>query len=218
MSDVSPTLPDDDDDLLAAEFVVGLLGLATWNSASLRQRRDPQFAARVSDWEERIAGLNDGYAEAPAPNLMPQIEARLFPKGQTRRGVFSLFWALGSLATAALAVAAFFLLSPQPPSLVASLSADAQTLRYEAKLVGTELTVTRVSGEASDTAHVHELWIIVGKNPPKSLGVVTGKSLTIQVTGADLGQVLAISLEPPGGSPTGLPTGPVLVAGPLTAL
>ena len=30
--------------------------------------------------------------------------------------------------------------------------------------------------------------------------------------------VLAVSLEPPGGSPTGLPTGPVIGTGKLTSL
>ena len=50
MTDTPPILPDDDDDLLAAEYVTGLLTLADWNAASDRLRRDPGFAARVVDW------------------------------------------------------------------------------------------------------------------------------------------------------------------------
>ena len=63
--------------------------------------------------------------------------------------------------------------------------------------------------------------MIEGKNPPVSMGVVpVGATISVVVTPelrAKLAQgaVLAISLEPSGGSPTGQPTGPVVAAGDL---
>lgn len=67
-----------------------------------------------------------------------------------------------------------------------------------------------------------ELWVIRGTEAPRSLGVVadaTRAELTVPaalrgVIGADA--VLAISIEPAGGSPTGAPTGPVVAAGKLS--
>lgn len=226
MTDIAPIPPDDDDDLLAAEFVTGLLALADWNAASDRQRREPAFAARVADWENRFAELNDDYAEAPAPNLMPQIEARLFPKpAPTRGGVLNLLWAVAALASAAMAVVAFLLLSPTAPgltapSLTATLTADAGAieLRYEAVITGDQLTLTRVAGSNSDATHSQELWVIAGNNPPVSLGVITGDHVTIPLSGAVAGALLAITLEQPGGSSTGAPQGPIIAKGALVAL
>ena len=218
MTDTSPIM-DDDDDLLAAEYVMGLLPLDAWNAANDRERRDPGFAARVTEWTDRLADLNDDYAEAAAPNLLPQIEARLFPQAApARRGVFSLFWAIGAMATAVLAFVAFTLLTPPAPSMVATLTTEAATLTYEARITGHDLTLTRVAGTDADTAHSYELWIIVGKDAPKSLGVITGPSVTIPLADASAGAVLAITLEQPGGSPDGTPKGPIVAAGPLTTL
>jgi len=64
-----------------------------------------------------------------------------------------------------------------------------------------------------------ELWALPKGGKPKSLGVVSGARAVLQLgSSADrsLGDVpmLAVSLEPKGGSPTGLPTGPVLYSGP----
>jgi anti-sigma-K factor RskA len=65
-----------------------------------------------------------------------------------------------------------------------------------------------------------ELWALPKGGKPKSLGLVASadKSVMQLPAVADLAlgnvPVLAISLEPKGGSPTGLPTGPVLYSGP----
>jgi len=70
---------------------------------------------------------------------------------------------------------------------------------------------------------VPELWVIEGKNPPRSLGVIdiaVGRSQTIprdRLAGLKPGAILAISIEPTGGSPTGAPTGPVIATGKLSA-
>ena len=70
--------------------------------------------------------------------------------------------------------------------------------------------------------HAHELWVIPADGKPRSLGTMgAGKQMHMRLadTLADLlqqGATIAISVEPPGGSPTGAPTGPVVASGALT--
>lgn len=208
-------MTDPDDDLIAAEYVMGLLDLEGRTAAQTRLRNDPRFAARVASWEQRLSGLNDAYDDAPAPNLMPQIEARLFPTPAKRHWLNRvLTW--GSAATAALAVMAYLALTPPTPDLIATLSSQGSPLLYEAVVTNNRLTVTRVAGAAADPATVHELWIIAGDNPPVSLGVIPGDSTTLSLPGLAPGAVLAVSVEQPGGSPDGIPHGPIIALGPLT--
>jgi anti-sigma-K factor RskA len=69
-----------------------------------------------------------------------------------------------------------------------------------------------------------ELWVIEGDKPPRSLGLIkidtpNAHAISSQVvSGLQPGSVLAISIEPIGGSPTGLPTGPVVATGKLSAV
>lgn len=221
MTDAPLPPPDDDAELLAAEYVVGLLDLPTRSAAEARLRRDPGFAAMVSAWESRLADLNEDYGPVPAADVFARIEARLFaqaPKPK-KRGWLAFITGAASAALAAVALAAFLLLSPADPTMRAVLTAEASPLRYEAVIAGDEMTLTRVAGDAADTTHDHELWIIIGDAAPVSLGVLRGESITIP-TPADTaqGHVLAITLETRGGSDTGAPQGPVVAAGPLTEI
>ena len=213
----TPILPkDDDDDLLAAEYVMGLLDLQDRALVESRLRHEPHLVARVQDWENHFAGLNDGYDEAAAPDLMPQIEARLFPTPPRRRFLGTLLtW--GAAATAAFAVLAYLAVTPPAPSLTATLTADAGNLRFEAVITEGRLTITRVSGDAAGSDRSHELWIIAGDNPPVSLGLLPDSTRTITLPGASPGAVLAVSLEQSGGSPDGKPNGPIVAEGTLTA-
>ena len=205
-----------EDEALAAEYVLGALDLAERTAAEARLKHDSAFAALVNDWQNRLADLNDDYAEAEAPNLLPQIEARLFPQAAKSRGWFG--WIGGALAAGAIAVAAFVMLpppAPPAPTMTAELSAEASPLRYAAAIAGDQLTLTRVAGTDAEAGKDYELWIIEGDKAPVSLGVLTTASVTIPAPKAAAGYVLAITLEPKGGSSDGKPTGPILAAGPL---
>ena len=71
---------------------------------------------------------------------------------------------------------------------------------------------------------VPQLWLVVPGKDPRSLGLIDAdKPVTLAVPSRLLADAttqaaLAISLEPPGGSPTGQPTGPVIAVGPITQL
>ncbi len=205
-----------EDEALAAEYVLGALDLAERSAAEARLRVDAGFAALVNQWQNRLSDLNDDYAEAEAPNLLPQIEARLFPQAAKPRRWFG--WAAGALTAGAIAMAAFVMLpppAPPAPTMTAELSAEASPLRYAAAIAGDQLTLTRVAGSDAEAGKDYELWIIEGDNAPVSLGVLTEASVTIPAPKAAEGYLLAITLEPKGGAPEGKPTGPILAAGPL---
>ena len=71
----------------------------------------------------------------------------------------------------------------------------------------------------------YELWLVAGGDtPPRSLGLLQAEQPTTLPVAAVLrpdvprAAALAVSLEPAGGSPTGLPTGPVVYQGALLPL
>ena len=224
----------DEDDLLAAEYVLGTLDHDERNAARARVSADPEFAAAVARWEDRFSVWNDSYAEAPPPDMLPQIEARLFgvPDTPARRRRFR--WQggwLGGLAGGAVAalVAALVLMivAPRPdapdlpvPALQADLRAEESDLVIAARWFPDQgiLDLARQSGADAGTGQDYELWLIAPDADPVSMGVFRGTTaaLTPPVTPSG-GWLVALSLEPEGGSPTGQPTGPVLAAAPLQA-
>ena len=74
----------------------------------------------------------------------------------------------------------------------------------------------------ADARHAAQLWVIGGDGVPHSLGLLHGGATTaLTVAPADRTRlaataVLAVSIEPVGGSTTGLPTGPVVAKGVLS--
>lgn len=65
-----------------------------------------------------------------------------------------------------------------------------------------------------------ELWVIPEGQKPRSLGVVDPKDAVIRIGAEKSGPIpakgiFAVTVEPPGGSPSGDPTGPVVYSGPL---
>ncbi len=71
---------------------------------------------------------------------------------------------------------------------------------------------------------VLELWAVPPQGTPRSLGLISTNGVTVvprdklpkRVLESANTSALAVSVEPPGGSPTGAPTGPVVFAGKLT--
>ncbi|WP_419903125.1 anti-sigma factor [Kiloniella sp.] len=220
----------DEDDALAAEYVLGVLDRAARSSLALRIENDPAFARLVSDWEARLIDLNEAYeAQTPPASVKVALDKHLFdrPEPENSRSIWNslAFWRLIS-AGAVFGLIAIVLISlwtlnqPAGQTLVASLSSDNRTEQFVA-LYETDTQTLRISTLSADkpTDKDYELWIISGDNPPKSLGLVGGVGdKALRVT-ASLqakfveGVTLAVSLEPEGGSTTGLPTGAVIAVG-----
>ncbi len=213
----APLTPEDDDDALAGEYVLGVLDLAARLAVEARIKAGAQIAARVTAWEVRLSPLNDGYDPAPLPDLLPQIEARLFPKPATaRRGWRS--WLAGAAAAAALAVGVLVMVAPAPKApLLATLSASDAPLAYEARHDGNRLTVRQIAGLPAPAGQSHQLWIIAPGSAPVSLGLLGAAPLQVDTPRPPQGWVLAVSVEPAGGSPTSAPTGPVILTAEIGA-
>jgi anti-sigma-K factor RskA len=212
----TPLTPEEDDDALAAEYVLGVLDLAERAEVEARLKRDSAFAARITSWESRLAGMNDDFADAPAPNLLPQIEARLFPQAARpaparRRFGISFGWLSGAAIAAVVALATLATLAPPRPELVATLATADNRLAYRVTHFGDALQVTRVAGVPAVEGQVHELWIIAPNASPVSLGLLKDRPLVVAYPTPPEGFVFAVSVEPEGGSPTGQPTGPVIL-------
>ena len=150
--------------------------------------------------------------------------------------------ALGSSALAAVAVGLLVSRSPldrvldpsatAPAAPAGTLLAAAMASTDAAKAVVLTATYDPARGaviltpaaKESSRGLTPELWVIVGKQAPRSLGVIDLHGPAAHLVPAALrgqltrGATLAISLEPAGGSPTGAPTGPVVAAGTLGAI
>ena len=221
------------DDMLAAEYVAGLLPEDERRAANRRIESDLAFARLVDQWEVRLAPLGYAYqAVEPPVSVKAAIDRRLF-SGAARTRLWSslAFWR--GLTAAALAAFALVVALPyvQPPveqqqvRLIASLAAEGSDVRYLAVFDAgrDEVSLSHVSCEPA-SGRDFELWMIQGGNAPVSMGVLPEGATTHIVITPEIrarlasGAVLAISLEPAGGSPTGQPTGPVVAAGDLKSI
>ncbi|TGQ54823.1 anti-sigma factor [Mesorhizobium sp. M1C.F.Ca.ET.193.01.1.1] len=226
------------DDLIAAEYVLGVLAADERQIASRRIDTETAFARLVDAWEARFAPMAAAYAAVEPPaSVKAAIDRRLFASAATSAEPGSGLWASlafwRGLAAAAIAALAIYIAVPyvNPPvpqpetRLVASLAADNSNVKYLAVYDAArhEVGLSLVSGERG-SGKDFELWMIEGKNAPVSMGVIpAGQTARMTVTPAvqqklAQGAVLAVSLEPTGGSPTGQPTGPVVAAGDLKGI
>lgn len=226
------TEPLPDDDVLAAELALGVLEGSDLAEARRRQFAEPDFARQVEQWRDHFAVLALQTRDiAPPAALAGRIAdavrgqqtgtiVAVSARRQARRWRAAA-WASGGIA-AALAVALIWRplekTPTSPPMLVAALEVTAthQTLLASLDPEGH----LRLTGQvAVPPQHDAQLWLIVGKAPPRSLGLLrAGADQRLLAVGTApaaqlLGSTLAISIEPAGGSPTGLPTGPVVASG-----
>jgi anti-sigma-K factor RskA len=121
-------------------------------------------------------------------------------------------WLAGGVVAASLVIAAVATLTPPQPVLVATLATQDLRLSYEVRSFGDSLQVTRVAGVPAVAGQVHELWVIAPGAAPVSLGLLQDRPLTVRYPSLPAGWTLAVSVEPAGGSPTGAPTGPVILS------
>lgn len=225
---------------LAAEYVVGVLDASARREVERRMAEDPGFAAEVAAWEERLTPLVAAVPPIEPPPAVWRAIARRLGLGQseTASARSSLweslsFWRTLGIASSALAAASLFavavLLRPTAaptPALVATLQATGAAAASFVARVDREratLLVVPTAALAAD-GRAAELWLIPPGVDPQPLGLLDPArpvTLTIParlVPHATRDAVLAVSLEPPGGSPTGKPTGPVIAQGALTNL
>jgi len=219
-------------DRLAAAYVLGTLeGAARRRFESLLPAH-PALREAVTQWQLRLAPLSTSVPPVTPPDAVwARIETRVF--GAAPAAAALPWWqrvapwrALSGVATAA-ALALFMVASqtpaPQAPivvvlgnnpeaaqvlnaSFVASVTADGRALVLKPL---TELSLR--PGRAL------ELWAVPAQGAPRSLGLVRAAGATTLLRTQLLRDTaaFAVSVEPEGGSPTGVPTGPIVSLGKL---
>jgi anti-sigma-K factor RskA len=234
-----------DDELLAAELVLGVLDVAARRAAQARVQGDAAFAARVAAWERRLGGLIDEVAPVAVPEqVWMKLRERLgwIDVAAARPGLWSslAFWrglGVAGLAAAialsvyvmrqrdevlpALVPAPIVVAPPLAPVPVVTLASDAGAPAFLASIdtKNARVRVMPVPAAPDAEGRVPELWLIPAGEAPVSLGVIDNRQAReIQISGAlrralVAGSLLAVTLEPPGGAPHGVPTGPIIAKG-----
>ena len=239
MSDDHTIGPADGGNLIAAEYVLGVLSAAERREVERRLAQEPALASEVAFWEERLAGLADTVAPVTPPqNGWSRIEAAIAGSPANAPSTSSVwqslaFWrgfAIGSATLAAASIAALAYIGLVPTArapLMATIAGSAGQPNFVAAVTatGNSLVIVPATLLTNDPRAI-ELWLIPpgpGQRP-HSLGLIQpGQPIRLNIPPDLLGRLtsdatLAVSLEPPGGSPTGLPTGPVIASGKLTSL
>jgi anti-sigma-K factor RskA len=219
-------------DKLAAEYVLGTLRAGARRRFEGWLHHDAALRMLVAEWQQRLLPIAE-FANAQQPNkqVWQDIERRLHlsPKRQPWWHAIGLWRGLG-LASSAIALVlavSIGVRQSQAPVIdhVATLTDDkAQpALLVTADSRHHTMEVQLVGGTPVPDDKTLELWAIPKEGAPRSLGIMAGRRVaTLQLDqraiGADV-VLLAISLEPKGGSPNpNGPTGPVLYKGPWVRL
>ena len=226
-----------DDDFAAAEYVLGTLDPSERATLAARRLREPDLEEAIRAWEERLAPLAEAAPEIEPPgDLLPAIEARIrgaSPEAPGSAAVVALErsvrrWRAAAIAASIIAgvlaigfVAREATRQSAPREYVAILQKDAASPAIEVtvNLDKQELTVRPVAAQAPP-GKSYELWIIDAKlGAPRSLGLIgdtpRGASLSAYDPAIVAGATYAVTVEPPGGSPTGQPSGTPVFVGKL---
>lgn len=223
---------EDDLDVLAGEYVLGTLAPDERAAVDRRLLDNQDLALRVAQWEARLAPLCEDLAPiTPRPAVWQQVRRAVTagrreapPPWWRRLGIWQGL--TGAATAAALGLLALVLTMPAAaPQLVAVLNdADGRPLWLVRASADAPDLSARLLAASAPAGRVPELWLLpVGAQRPVSLGLLDPAGInrrileTLPPGALQAGGLLEVSLEPPGGSPTGLPTGPVVSKGFLVA-
>ncbi len=233
---------DEDREILAAEYVLGTLDASERADAERLIASDATFSARVTYWERRLSILLETVegVEPPA-SVWPKILAALpgatalagtpsgsaeivYLKRRMERWRTATYIASAIAASLLVFIGVRDVIQPKPElgRYVAVLQADKMSPGFllTVDLKTKDFTVRRVGADAPRDRS-YELWLVHDKFPqPRSLGVIGDREFTRSQLAAFDQQIIneatyAVTVEPPGGSPTGVATGPIVYVGKL---
>ena len=240
------TALDDAPDMAAAELALGLLDGEERARALRRMLAEHGFAQEVERWRAHLAQLFDLWPAMDAPpGVLGRIERSIdgsdVAPTATVPAKHSLFWpvAAGLSSVAAAAMLVVIVMRPiavpgpasQPVPAIAAARASMLVASIDRGKAGAPVTAVYDPNSAdlrltpavlADRDRSAELWVIAGDGVPHSLGLLKTSGASSFKVNRDnrarlaAGATLAVSIEPIGGSPTGLPTGPVVAKGVLS--
>lgn len=218
-------------DLTAAEYVLGLTDDETRHRLDKRLNDDSAFAAEVLHWQKAFSGIDLlTHDVIPSSAVWPLIEQDLDQRSDAsgsslirRQPGFWLGWGLAAAMAGLLiynqVIKPDRLHSLQPIAVLSGAQPNAQfvvSLDKSASLIQiSALNITLPENKAL------QLWLIRGNAAPQSLGLINHTdSNAFRLPPGELNNqtVLAVSLEPVGGSKLSGPSGPVVFQGKVTVL
>lgn len=218
-------------DALAAQYAAGTLRGGARRRYETLLAAHPALQAAHRRWQERLMPLAAELTpQPPSPRVWQRIEQRLWPSAPVlpwwqRLAPWRGLAALASAATLGLAVMLALPERVQPPVVVvlqgtAGAAQGVNTFVASVSGDGRALVMRPLLPVSLEPGRVLELWSVPPDGAPRSLGLISAAGATV-VSRDKLPATLlrggtaalAVSLEPPGGSPTGAPTGPVLYSG-----
>ena len=220
------------DELIAAEYALGVLAGPERAAAESRAAREPAFARMIAAWEDRLAPWAGEIAEVAAPPQVWDRIATALPPRPAQSGLWQslAFWrgltlATGALAAVCIAALIYFGPATQQAPLIAALDGGGHH-HFVATVDAGRGTIAVVPAAFAGNVNgrVPELWLIPADGRPRPVGLLQVDRIVTIAVPKDLvpltakNAVLAVSLEPPGGSTTGKPTGPVIASGKLANL
>lgn len=215
-----------DPDIAAAELALGLLEGDERAAALRRLLAEPAFARDVERWRAHFGTMFASVPSVePGTDLGERVIARL--DGPVVRPPARNFWKPFALAASVAAAGLFGMVVTRPtlvaPPIVsvtpAPMVAAFMIEGHKAPLVATyDAKGGRLSMPGPmpiPEGKSAQLWAIVGDDAPHPLGLFHQAGLRVEADAKSPapmkeGTTFAISIEPLGGSPTGLPTGPVV--------
>lgn len=223
---------NDDDDLLAAEFALGLLDEVEAADVQARARTDAALSLRIAWWRDQLAPLAaEIEVEAPV-GTWARIERRL--GANDNAPALMRRWRAAAIAAMSVAAALVAVIAVKPGPAPVPVPTAIRPQAPEpmiAALAGGKGNVVSVSYDAASGALTvapavldpgkgdAELWVIPEDGVPRSLGVVSADApLHAQVARnhrrfIHAGATFAITQEVKGGSPSGAPGGPIVASG-----
>lgn len=211
---------------LAAEYALGTLRGLARIKFERQILRNPELAEEVSRWQNLFSQMDNSLQPVTPPAwIWKKLQLQLPPPKKSeassirRASGTYLGWAIAA-CLAALLLVPRLLVQPEAPIPVAVLASSEQNGQWIVSMDKStrSLTLTPLSAAPIGEQHSLELWSIAAGEKPHSLGLLNASGPT-QIAFNEVplakGNVLAISVEPHGGSPTGQPTGAVLYSGPL---
>jgi anti-sigma-K factor RskA len=216
-------------DRLASEYVLGTLRGPARRRFERWRANTPHVDQRCRYWEEHLVHVAKGLKPVQPPaHIWPAIQKRLnlTPHRSPRRWAKSLTLAASVVLVAGLAGLLYWRSLPTlHATAVATISAKSGDEMWQVKVFGTtnRLVVQAAKLPARPAGHDYELWALPKGGNPVSLGVLpaegtSNRALTaIQKAALASSSQVAVSIEPPGGSPTGQPTGDVVFVAALRA-
>jgi anti-sigma-K factor RskA len=233
---------DEDREILAAEYALGTLDASDRAEAERLIMSDPAFGAQVDYWERRLALLAEAVEGVEPPesvwqNIIAGLRGAAVLAGTPSGSAEIVYltrklnrWRTATYVAGALAASLLLFIgvrdammpAPDLGRYVAVLQADKVSPGFllTVDLKTKDFTVRRVGAEVP-ADRSFELWLVHDKFPqPRSLGLIGDREFTRSQLAAFDPQIIneatyAVTVEPPGGSPTGVATGPIVYAGKL---